>query len=66
MGTRYLGKVRTGYQMIITAIIPYNYNLVLANMRRIMPAQMADELVGIQPMTGPVGDIFTRAPAYKK
>jgi len=40
--------------------------VMLPLIRRVMPSVIANELVGVQPMTGPVGQIHTLRVRYRK
>ena len=39
--------------------------VILPIIRRVMPAMIAKDIIGVQPMTGPIGQIHTLKTRYK-
>jgi len=55
-----LGLHETGYIIYGEPFLSVRANrVILPTIRRIMPAIMAKDIVGVSPMIGPVGKIFT-------
>ncbi len=40
-------------------------SVILPIIRRVMPAMIAKDIIGVQPMTGPIGQIHTLKTRYK-
>ncbi len=55
-----LGLHETGYIIYGEPFLSIRTNkVILPHIRRVMPAIMAKDIIGVQPMTGPIGKIFT-------
>ncbi len=55
-----LGLHETGYVIFGEPFLSIRTNkVILPYIRRVMPAIMAKDIIGVQPMTGPIGKIFT-------
>lgn len=55
-----LGLHETGYVIFGEPFLSIRTNnVILPYIRRVMPAIMAKDIIGVQPMIGPVGNIFT-------
>jgi hypothetical protein len=60
---RYLGETATAGATSAGNVATLN-RVILPVIRRVMPTVIANELVGVQPMTGPVGQIHTLRVRY--
>jgi len=64
-----LGLHETGYLMFGEPFLSVRDDtlntVILPIIRRVMPTVIANEIIGVQPMTGPVGQIHTLKTRYK-
>ena len=54
----------TLYLLTWTEEVTYPKSVILPIIRRVMPTVIANEILGVQPMTGPVGSIFSLKSRY--
>ena len=62
---RYLSESATAGATSAGNVATLN-RVILPVIRRVMPTVIANELVGVQPMTGPVGQIHTLRVRYSR
>ena len=64
-----LGLHETGYIVYGEPFLSIRDNtlnrVILPIIRRVMPAMIAKDIIGVQPMTGPIGQIHTLKTRYK-
>ena len=61
-----LGFHETGYIIFGEPLLSIRDNrVILPIIRRVMPNIIANKIIGVQPMTGPVGQIRTLRTRYK-
>lgn len=51
---------------LATPPLPPLHQMMMPVIRRIIPGVIANEIIGVQPMTGPVGEIHTLSHRYTK
>jgi hypothetical protein len=51
-------------KVVVEAAAPFNPALIPL-VRRVMPSLIASQIVGVQPMSGPVGEVFNIAYSYE-